>query len=149
MNKRRTGYCPICDANVVHGRLFVSRWAWRLDRMSFSFLERFNVGPWRCVDCGNRQMFIERREDARRDVNENNDKGADASAPVSNFIRTKDALVNTVVNTARFSEKYRAGVVQKLLDGKITVFAATLPFQNWKSSDGFEAGSVPSLIGEI
>lgn len=121
MNKRRTGYCPICDANIVHGRVFVSRWAWRLDRMSFSFLEGFNVGPWRCVDCGNRQMFIERFEGARRDIDENEDQGVDANVPVGNFLRTKDSLVHTVVDTARFSEKYRGGVVQKLLDGKITV----------------------------
>lgn len=87
----------------------------------FGFLERFKVGPWRCVDCGNRQMFIERRDNARRDINERVNQGSDNSAPVGNFIRTKDALINSVVDSARFSEKYRAGVVQKLLNRKITL----------------------------
>ncbi len=120
MKTRRTGYCPICDSNVVHARFFDNRLAWQLDRLTFGILAMWNVGPWRCVDCGNRQMLIERREVARREVSDR-PTDHDPPAAIGNFIRTRESLAHAISNGSRFSEKYRAGVVQKLLTSETTV----------------------------
>ncbi len=97
--------------------------AWRLDRLTFSFLERFGIGPWQCVDCNQRQMFVERRTDARRDISERGSERVESGEPaaIGNFIRTEQSLVHAGARSSHFSDKYRAGVVQKLLEGQSTV----------------------------
>jgi transposase-like protein len=123
INKRRTGYCRICDSNVVHTRTFDNRFAWQIDRLTlgmFGLWHLVHMGPWRCVDCGHRQLLIRPNADARRRINEK--QGApDETAPVANFIRTQQSLVHTLADTSQYSDKYRAGVVQKLLNGESTV----------------------------
>jgi len=117
---RRTGYCPICDSNVVHTRTFENRIAYRLDRLSLGVLGWFHVGPWRCVDCSHRQMFVQRDEYALREISDAREAD-DEKAPVGNFLRTRESLAHAVSDGSRFSEKFRAGVVAKLLDSRTTV----------------------------
>lgn len=121
MAKRKTGYCPVCDKNIVHSRFFENRLAWRIDRITLGFLAAFDVGPWRCVDCGNRQMFVQPRRDGKPIVSEAGGSANDKSGPVGNFIRTRESLVHSVVDSDRFSEKYRAGVVRKILEAKVPI----------------------------
>ncbi len=121
MAKRKTGYCPVCDKNMVHSRFFENRLAWRLDRMTFGILAFFDVGPWRCVDCGDRQMFVQPRREGKRNVSGDSASAGVKTGPVGNFIRTRESLVHSVVDSDRFSEKYRAGVVGKILEAKIPI----------------------------
>jgi transposase-like protein len=88
--------------------------------MTFGILAYFNIGPWRCVDCGHRQMFIERRESARREISDRAEVDIGPS-PVGNFLRTQQSLAHSRSDASRFSEKYRAGIVQKLLNSHTTV----------------------------
>lgn len=118
--QRRTGYCPVCDSNVVHSRTFENRWAWRLDCLTLGLLSWFNVGPWRCVDCQNRQLFVQRDEYALREISDARETDDDA-APVGNYLRTRESLAHAAADTGRFSEKFRAGVVNRLLESETTV----------------------------
>ncbi len=91
-----------------------------MDRLTFGILAIWNVGPWQCVDCGNRKLLIRCRDDARREINEHQGE-PDEPAPIGNFLRTDQSLVHAISDASRYSEKYRAGVVKKLLSSETTV----------------------------
>ena len=120
MVNRRTGYCWNCDSNVVHVRAFESRVAWMLDRLTLGVLGLIRIGPWKCVDCGNSSMLISKSTAAIRSVSEKQEVDDEAAA-VGNFIKTDLSLAHAATDTERFSEKYRNGIVEKLLNGKSTV----------------------------
>ncbi|MGI9519225.1 MAG: transposase [Pirellulaceae bacterium] len=120
MVNRRTGYCCNCNSNVVHVRAFESRIAWILDRLTLGILGLFRIGPWKCVDCGQGSLLISKSTEAIRSVSEKREV-ADESAAVGNFIKTDMSLAHAANNANRFSEKYRIGIVEKLMQGKSTV----------------------------
>ncbi len=120
MVNRRTGYCCNCDSNVVHVRAFESRAAWMFDRLTLGAMGLLKIGPWKCVDCGNSSLLISKSTEAIRSVSEKQEI-ADESAAVGNFIKTDYSLAHAASNADRFSEKYRNGIVERLLNGKSTV----------------------------
>lgn len=137
MVNRQTGFCENCNSNVVHVRVFQRRFWYWLDRMTFSFLGCLGMGPWQCVDCGDRNMWLLRIRKAARAISEKSDT-VDTSQPVGNYLRTEQSLAHSVSDESRFSEKYRIGIVEKLLEGKSTVSrtcnelgVAELTIQRW------------------
>ena len=63
--KKTSGYCPACHKNVPHRRRFSSRFTRLLDNLTLSILRLFRVGPWFCVHCDNKTLFLAgRRSDA-------------------------------------------------------------------------------------
>ncbi len=116
---RKPGYCSNCNSNVVHVRAFNSPVAYRLDRMSFSLLGLLNVGPWRCVDCGFRRLLVRRPRQWARVIAE--ESMANDDQAISNFLRTDKSLAHAAANSERFSEKFRFGIVDKLLAGTTTI----------------------------
>ena len=63
--KKTSGYCPACHKNVPHRRRFSSRFTRLLDNLSLSILRLFRIGPWFCVHCDKKSLFLAgRRSDA-------------------------------------------------------------------------------------
>lgn len=121
MFNRRSGYCPSCDANVLHVRTFQSRIAYLLDKITLSFPGWFGVGPWECVNCGIRGMTLLNHEQYCGSEDQEPVDNIDPTLPVSNFIRTDHSLAHAVSDQCRYSEKFRFGIVEKLLGCKSTI----------------------------
>ncbi len=119
MFNRRIGFCRNCCSNVVHVRAFESRLTYLLDRLTFGILGLFRIGPWQCVDCGRRRLTIDSRRAEVRGVSEDVEV-SDEGAAIGNYLRTEQSLAHAADNSQRFSEKYRFGIVEKLLKGKTT-----------------------------
>ncbi len=120
MINRQTGFCSNCNSNVVHVRVFQRRMAYVLDRLTLSFFGWLGLGPWQCVDCGDRNMTLLPVHRSARNIAEESDT-LDLAQSVGNFIRTDQSLAHAVSDESRFSRKYRSGIVEKLLEGKSTV----------------------------
>ena len=121
MINRETGFCSNCNSNVVHVRIFKSRFTYWIDRLTFSFLAMLGIGPWQCVDCGTRNFLLPaKKEDAQRKISEKEEQPKPDMA-VGNFIRTEHSLAHAVSDESRFSIKYRMGIVEKLLSCKQSV----------------------------
>jgi transposase-like protein len=120
MVNRRTGFCENCNSNVVHVRVFQRRLIYRLDRLTGSYFGRLGFGPWQCVDCGHRRMRLLPVQPSARTVSEKAEND-DVSHSVGNFIRTDQSLAHAASDKYRFSDKYRRGIVEKLLQGQTTV----------------------------
>ena len=106
----KLGYCERCGENtwfrLVQARFLRRPLAWGLTRMS--------LGPWFCHQCrGERQTVHRPLKSNADDVDR-----AEASVSVGNFIRGESNLVMQSTRSSRYTEKFRAGVVQRILDGK-------------------------------
>lgn len=72
-----------------------------------------SLGPWFCHQCrGERQTVHRPLKSNTDDVHR-----AEASVSVGNFIRGESNLVMQSTRSSRYTEKFRAGVVQRILDG--------------------------------
>lgn len=119
MTGRSKGYCENCNSNVVHVRSFHRRLAYFMDRITGSFLAKFGIGPWQCVDCGYRRLRLLPSMESARKISDR-PESVDASVPVGNFLKTEHSLTHATTDADRFSEKYRIGIVEKLLKGTST-----------------------------
>ena len=109
----KLGYCERCGENtwfrLVDAQFLRRPLAWGLTRMS--------LGPWFCHQCqGERQTVHRPLKSNADDIHR-----AEASVSVGNFIRGESNLVMQSTRSSRYTEKFRAGVVQRILDGKQTL----------------------------
>ena len=115
------GYCHSCRRNVQHYRGPKSRMAQVLDVASLFIL---NFGPWYCSYCDGRTRSLPWVRKRKASNSQHNDRveGADR---VGNFIRSDGSLVLRKKRGGRYSTKFRAGVVQRLLAGRTTIAQLT------------------------
>ena len=96
-------------------------------------------------------MVLPKRTSVRA-VSENSDT-VDTSQAVGNYLRTDQALAHATANEIRFSNKYRRGIVERLLEGKSTVSntcqelsVSELEIQRWiKEYLQFQLGKVSQV----
>ena len=107
------GYCERCGENtcfrLVHARFLRRPLAWILTRVF--------IGPWFCDQCRVERQTVQRPLKSNAD----DDHRVEASLSVGNFIRGETNLVMQSTRSSRYTEKFRAGVVQRILEGKQTL----------------------------
>ena len=129
--KPKWGYCPNCVKNIPHYCVTSSRLYRVLDALSFGYAQSFRIGPWYCVHCETRSVYLkEEKEDAlryrstdtestsRSDSEEARDD--EVAQPVGNFLKSDQSLVMRSTRLKRFTEKYRDSIVRRLLSGTST-----------------------------
>ena len=123
----RKGFCKDCCANVNHTRRFDSLFAWFLDVVTFQFVARFRLGPWRCIQCTRKTVYLSLPRSEAKTVQlgtESEDQNQDDGLVVEsggNFLRREKSLVARRERCKRYSDKYRESIVQKILDGDSTI----------------------------
>ena len=112
------GYCSRCEQNAFFNRAGEGRLAAWCERLTLK-LTRFAGPPvWRCVQCGHRLRFLPR---CRKGVGKVVSSGCTTTIEEDgNFIRRDLSLVLQKQRSARFSQKYRDGIVQRLISGTAT-----------------------------
>ena len=111
------GYCHSCRRNVQHYRGPKSRLAHFMDVTSLFIL---NFGPWYCSYCDKRTRSLPWVRKRKASNSQHNDRlgGTDR---VGNFIRNDGSLVLRKKRAGRYSQKFREGVVQRLLSGRTNI----------------------------
>ena len=111
----KLGYCERCGENtwfrLVRARFSRRPLAWMLTRMA--------VGPWFCHQCRGERQTVHRPLKSHA----GDDDRAEASVSVGNFIRGDASLVMQSARASRYTEKFRVGVVQRILEGKQSLAA--------------------------
>lgn len=106
----KLGYCDRCGENtyfrLVNAQFLRRPLAWCLTRVA--------AGPWFCGQCRYERQTIHRPLKSSAGV----DDRAGASVSVGNFIRGESSLVMQSTRSNRYTEKFRAGVVRRVLEGK-------------------------------
>lgn len=114
----KLGYCVSCRRNVHH---FRGSKSWSARCFDFVSLYVFNFGPWYCSRCECRSQILpwfRRKEPTLRRI----DDGTEA---IGNFIRSDGSLVLRKKRSSRYSQKFREGVVLRLLTGKTNLAQLT------------------------
>lgn len=112
------GFCKSCRRNVQHFRGRKSPFARAVDIGTLFIL---NFGPWYCSQCESRVRWlpwIRKKHPTVRRID-------DGSEQVGNFIRSDSSLVMRKKRSSRYSNKFRQGVVYRLLTGKTTLSQLT------------------------
>ncbi len=113
------GYCSRCEQNVRHARAETGRLADWLERPTFKLSRLLGPPVWQCSQCGHRAHFLRRcQQDPEAPVTE---RPATDVQQDGNFIRRDRSLVLQKQRSARFSQKYRDGIVQRLVSGTTTM----------------------------
>lgn len=106
----KLGYCDRCGENtyfrLVSAQFSRRPLAWVLTRVA--------RGPWFCGQCRYERWSVHKPLNAVQ----GSDDRADASVSVGNFIRGESNLVMQSTRSSRYTDKFRAGVVQRVLEGK-------------------------------
>ena len=113
--KTRMGYCSTCEQNNPHAYgLPGARLRW-IDWGTLTLSRFFRPGPWHCIQCDQPSRFLK------------GPRGNTSSVPPTkpnpttelngNFIRSDQSLLLQKRRAARFSQKYRDGVVKKIVSG--------------------------------
>ena len=115
----RMGYCSICDQNILHVRRAVSGRSWWIELATLKLSRFLGQGPWQCCQCDQPSRFLNPSRDqapTHHQINPDSDGQTDG-----NFIRRDQSLILQKQRAARFSQKYRDGVVQRLASGSARV----------------------------
>lgn len=106
----KLGYCERCAENtkfrLLDAQLFDRPVAW--------FTTHFAGGPWYCEQCRVERWSVHRPLKSSAEA----DERSAGSVSVGNFIRGDSNLVMQSTRSSRYSEKFRASVVQRVLEGK-------------------------------
>lgn len=133
MGKKRrcyeNGYCDQCLYNIDHIRSVKHPFARAIDTMTGKCARFLGLGPWYCINCGSRRLLapVHRRNvenyDPRlaEEFDRESDPGRHEFDRVGNFIHSDHSLKVQVDRENMFTEKYRDNVVEKLMDGKISI----------------------------
>ena len=116
----KTGYCPHCVQNVLHIRCDAAA-RFPFDTIVFPLAPFFRRRFWHCCQCQRRSRRLRR---CRRDAPTNRIVTVDdfhERQPVGNFLRSERSLIMHQKRSARFSEKFRDGVVAKILTGTTSI----------------------------
>ena len=118
--KSKIGYCSSCMKNIPHVRRLSNPLVWLLDTLTLRTAQLLRIGPWYCIQCGARQMFLHsrRRSVGTFDPHLEENSGVESAG---NYIRTTESLVMRRNRAKRYSQKYRDGVVQRLIGGTATI----------------------------
>ncbi len=114
----KLGYCDYCRRNVHH---FRGRKSFRARVVDFFSLFIVNFGPWYCSQCERRKLslpWIRKSEPTIQRLDDGHEK-------IGNFIRSDGSLVLRKKRSSRYSNKFREGVVLRLLSGKTTMAQLT------------------------
>ena len=114
----KLGYCNLCRRNVHH---FRGTKTWSAMIFDASTLFVLNFGPWYCARCEKKTRVLpwfRRREPTLRQID-------DGSEQIGNFIRSDGSLVLRKKRSSRYSQKFREGVVFRLLSGKTNIAQLT------------------------
>ena len=88
--------------------------------MDFLSLFVLNFGPWYCSYCDKRTRSLPWVRKRKPSNSQHNDR-LDGADRVGNFIRNDGSLVLRKKRAGRYSEKFREGVVQRLLSGRTNI----------------------------
>ncbi len=123
----RKGFCKDCCANINHTRIFRSKIGWFLDFITFRFVSRFRLGPWRCPQCNRRSFYLHLPRGSANTIRPSTRLRSVAEEEkvvvehAGNYLRREKSLVARRERCSRYSEKYRESIVQKILDGDSTI----------------------------
>ena len=84
----------------------------------------FSFGPWYCGQCEKRIRCLPRVRSNQPTIQGPEAIGEEAEK-IGNFIRSDSSLVLRKKRSSRYTNKYREGVVQRLLSGKVTIAQLT------------------------
>ena len=133
-HKHKWGFCLNCLRNVPHYREFRIAPLRFLDALSFRILSVFRIGPWYCVHCERKAIFLGgERSDApqfrppfaaaeNQPVETTRDAHSKPPAElVGNFLKEEESLVMRATRLKKYSEKYRDSIVRRIMSGSATM----------------------------
>ena len=115
----KLGYCISCRRNVHHFRGVKT---WSAIIFDAATLFALNFGPWYCSRCEYKTVVLpwfRKREPTFRGID-------DSTEQIGNFIRSDGSLVLRQKRSSRYSQKFREGVVMRLLSGKTNIAQLTI-----------------------
>ncbi len=117
--KTKMGYCSMCAQNILHERRVFSTFWTVVDKITLQAGSLFRIGPWYCCQCGEKSIslnYCRRNAPTNRLANENDKYDA-----VRNYIRSDRSLLLHKQRSARFSQKFRDGIVERLTSGTASI----------------------------
>jgi hypothetical protein len=118
------GFCPNCLVNVEHVRIVKSAVLQFVDRASFRIPELFGIGPWFCTSCGKRRLLFPPFRRNAISYNPNLGEAEPVSEldteSVGNVYFSEISLVHRSNRAKFYTEKFRDGIVERLLNGSTT-----------------------------
>jgi transposase-like protein len=118
----RKGFCRDCRANVQQVRRFDSKLLWLFDALTFRFASRFRVGSWHCLQCTRKSVYLRLPRPGARNIVIGGERTTEASVETAgNYIQRDRSLIASQERSSRYSPKYRESIVQKILDGHVTI----------------------------
>ena len=118
----KVGFCKYCHINVQHFRSAKTLRARALDLCSLYIL---NFGPWYCGQCERSRKFlrwVRRSEPVKNRID-------DGGEPIGNFLRSDGSLVMRKKRSSRYTQKFREGVVDRLLNGRTSIGQLTIELE--------------------
>jgi hypothetical protein len=106
--------------NIPHVRRISNPLLWLLDVLTLCVVSLLRIGPWYCIQCGKKKMFLATRRRSAGTFDPEVEHGSSVES-AGNYIRTSESLVMRRNRAKRYSQKYRDGVVQRLIGGTATI----------------------------
>ncbi len=118
----KTGFCPDCRKNVHHVHVYRSFSARFADGCTLWLVPKvLRVGSWHCRVCNRRSTLL---AFCRRNAMDYECRSVELQqATVGNFIKRDQSLIMRSERQARYTKKFRQGVVERILAGKTTISA--------------------------
>ena len=117
----RPGYCKACIKNTPHHR-YVQSYVFRIvDHATSPLTFRLGIGPWYCSNCDRRSWILGKPDKNAASI-DFQDSGEPGIEKVGNFIRSDHSLVVRRARSSRYSQKYRDGVVTRLISGNVSIY---------------------------
>ena len=123
MNERSTlGYCAACMQNIPHVRQIRNPLLRVVDQVTLEAIRLLRFGHWHCAQCGQTSIRLKSvRRDAPSYRFAESRTGEGRVESVGNFIRSDQSLVLRRKRAGRYSQKYRDGIVNRLIGGTVTI----------------------------
>jgi hypothetical protein len=115
------GYCKMCCRNVPHFRGRTRLLPTILNVATFNL---FRFGHWYCGQCEFRSQHL-RRVRRNKLMMPTNETSLEQTETVGNYIKSDGSLVLRKKRSSRYTNKFREGVVQRLLSGKTNIAQLT------------------------
>ena len=106
--------------NTPHHRCVPTNLLRVVDIAMYPITRPIGFGPWCCWNCDRLSLFLGRVRPDMATINSDDTQPLEAE-PVGNYIRSEHSLLVRRARTSRYSQKYRDGVVHRLISGNTNI----------------------------
>jgi len=116
---RKEGFCESCQQNKDHRR--IAGLFSLLNLVLLGIPSLFGISTWSCVHCRSTRIFLARQREVRKKVPANSFRRVSLSPPPNGGLKPQDLKKVEPRRSRLYSEKYRDGVVKRIISGITSV----------------------------